>query len=290
MKSMTGYSKVEGSIDHRRCVVEIKTLNHRFCDINLKIPKSLASLELAIKKYLGARIGRGRVDATIQIENGEDAQFRIDLNEPLVQGYYDILVRLKKELKVTDEISLAHLLSLKDLISIEKIEEDFQSWDALQVLLDKALDSLEAMRKSEGEALKQDLWQRGDNVAGLISEIETFSSQMTNSHRERLLKRFDQLNVPFEIEESRLLTEAFLLAERADITEEVVRVKSHLRQCRGLLETQNSIGRKLDFVYQEIFRELNTIGSKSSDVRISHAVVEAKSELEKMREQVQNVE
>jgi len=290
MKSMTGYTKVEGSIDQRRCVVEIKTLNHRFCDVNLKIPKSFAPLELTIKKYLGAKIGRGRVDATIQMANGGDAQFRMDLNFPLVQEYYGILVRLKKEFKLSEEISLLHLLSLKDLISIEKIEEDFQNWEALQVLLDEALSSLDAMRESEGEALKQDLWRRGDHVAGRISEIESFSSQMTNSCREKLLKRFDQLNVPFEIDEARLLTEVFLLAERADITEEIVRVKSHLRQCQDLLEAPNAIGRKLEFVYQEINRELNTIGSKSNDTRISHAVVEAKSELEKMREQVQNVE
>lgn len=287
---MTGYSKIEGLIDHRRCVVELRTLNHRFCDINLKIPKSFAPLELSIKKYLGARIARGRVDATIQMENGGDDQFRVDANFPLVREYHGILAQLKKELKLSEDISLAHLLSLKDLVSIEKIEEDFQNWDDLQVLLDEALVSLDAMRESEGNALRQDLLRRGNDLARSISEIESLSSQTTNSCREKLLKRFDQLNVPFEVDEARLLTEVFLLAERADITEEIVRVKSHLRQCQDLLEAATSIGRKLDFVYQEIFRELNTIGSKSSDTRISHAVVEAKSELEKMREQVQNVE
>ena len=157
---MTGYAKAEGLIDHRLCVVEIKTLNHRFCDINLKIPKSFTALELTIKKYLGTKINRGRVDATIQIENGGNARFRIDLNFPLVQEYYNTLMQLKKELKLSEDISLLHLLSFKDAISIEKIEEDFQKWDELQVLLDSALASLEAMREAEGEALKQEFLAR----------------------------------------------------------------------------------------------------------------------------------
>jgi len=290
MKSMTGYAKAEGLIDNRPCVVEIKTLNHRFCDINLKTPRSFNSLELPIKKYLGTKIRRGRVDATIQMENGGAAHFRVDLNFPLLQEYYNTLTQLKKELKLSEDISLVHLLSLKDAISIEKVDEDFQKWDELQPLLDSALVSLDTMRESEGSALKKDLLRRTNNITQRISEIESYSSQVTNSCREKLLKRFDQLNVPFEIDESRLLTEIFFLAEKADITEEVVRAKSHLSQCQDLLEEPTSIGRKLDFVYQEIYRELNTIGSKANDTRISHAVVEAKSDLEKMREQVQNVE
>jgi uncharacterized protein (TIGR00255 family) len=290
MKSMTGYSKIEGMINHRRCVVEIKTVNHRFCDINLKIPKGFASLELSIKKYLGARIARGRVDATILMENEGNGQCCVDVNIPLVKEYYAILLRLKKELNLSDDISLLHLLSLKDLFSIENIEEDFHNWDDLQALLNQALNALDAMREFEGSALKEDLLQRSSDLARYVSEIESFSGQMTEACREKLLNRFEQLNVPFEIDEPRLLTEVFLLVERGDINEEIVRVKSHLRQCAELFETHTPIGRKLDFVCQEIFRELNTIGSKSGDTNISHAVVEAKSELEKMREQVQNVE
>ena len=290
MKSMTGYAKAEGSIDNRLCVVEIKTVNHRFCDINLKIPKFLIPLEVTIKKYLGGKINRGRVDASIQMENGGHVGFRVDLNFPLAQGFYNVLIQLKKELKLSEDVSLLHLLSLKELISIEKIEEDFQKWDELQTLLDTALASLDAMKESEGEVLKHDFLGRINNINHLVSKIESFAPQTTHAYREKLLKRFQQLNVPFEVDESRLLTEIFFLAEKADITEETVRINSHLQQCRDLLEAPGPIGRKLDFIFQEINRELNTIGSKANDARVSGFVVEAKTELERMREQVQNVE
>jgi uncharacterized protein (TIGR00255 family) len=290
MKSMTGYARVEGLIDDRPCVIEIKTVNNRFCNINLKIPKSYAPIELTIKKYLGTKVNRGKVDATIEVEKGGGANFHVDLNFPLAQEYYDLLIQLKQELKLSENISLLHLLSLKDIVSIKRIDEDFQSWDELQDLLESALDALNKMRESEGAVIKQDLQQRAKNISRLASEIESFASQTAPSYREKLLKRFQQLNVPFEIDESRLLTEVFLLAERADITEEIVRIKSHLRQCQDLFEEPVSVGRKLDFVLQEINREINTIGSKSTNVRISQAVIEIKSDLEKMREQIQNVE
>jgi uncharacterized protein (TIGR00255 family) len=290
MKSMTGYAKVEGLIDDRLWVIEIKTVNHRFCDINLKLSKPLTSLESVIKKYLGKKINRGRVDAIIQVENGGSTNFRVDLNLSLAQEYYNSLIQLKRKLNLTEDVSLLHILSLKDVIYIEKIEEDFQKWDELQSLLESALASLDAMREAEGEALKQDLVRRVKNISKIVSEIESYAPQVVQFQREKLLKRFHELHFPFEINESRLLTEVFLLAERTDITEELVRIKSHLRQCEGLFEVSTPIGRKLDFIFQEINRELNTISSKTNDVRISQLVIEAKSDLEKMREQVQNVE
>ena len=290
MKSMTGFAKVEGLIDDRLWVIEIKTVNHRFCDINLKLSKSLTSLESAIKKYLGKKISRGRVEALIQMENGGNTNFRVDLNLSLAQEYYNSLIQLKRKLNLTEDISLLHILSLKDVIYIEKIEEDFQKWDELQSLLESALASLDAMREAEGEALKQDLALRAKNIGKIVAEIESYAPQVVQFQREKLLKRFQELRFPSEIDESRLMTEVFLLAERADITEEIVRIKSHLKQCEGLFEMPTPVGRKLDFIFQEINRELNAISSKTNDVRISQLVIEAKSDLEKMREQVQNVE
>ncbi|MFH0813148.1 MAG: YicC/YloC family endoribonuclease [Pseudomonadota bacterium] len=290
MRSMTGYARVEGLFDTRPCVIEIKTVNHRFCDINLKIPKVLVPLELTIKKYMERKINRGRVDATIQMENGEGVKFHVGLNLPLAHEYYSLLSQLKQELDLAEGISLLHIISLKDVISVEKIEADFQRWDELQILLDSALNALNEMRECEGTFIKQDLQERVQRIDHLISEIESHGSQMTTSYREKLLKRFQQLDLPYKIDESRLLTEIFFLAERADITEEVVRIRSHLQQCQELLDSPIAIGRKLEFIIQEINREINTIGSKSNDVRISQAVVEVKSDVEKMREQVQNVE
>jgi len=290
MKSMTGYARVEGLLDDRRCVVEIKTVNHRYCDINLRLPKSFAALELTIKKYLGSKVSRGRVDATLQMENGGAADFCVGINFPLAKEYYDLLSQLKNNLNLSEDISLSHILSLKDVVSVENTVENFENWDTLQPLLGSAITSLDAMRRTEGAILKQDLQQRVKNLYRLSSEIKAHASQLTASCREKLLGRFQKLDLPFDIDESRLLTEIFLLAERADISEELLRIESHLQQCEELFDAPDPIGRKLDFIIQEINREINTIGSKSDDARISKTVIEAKSDLEKMREQVQNVE
>ena len=290
MKSMTGYARAEGRIGDRLCVVEIKTVNHRFLDIFLKTPKSLAPLELSLKKYLGTKIVRGRVDATIQMENGAGNNVRVSLNLSLAKEYYILINKLKEDLALQENISLQHLISLQDVLVVEKTEDNVSQEEELKVIVNQALDSLNAMREAEGEALKQDLQQRITNIGRLVSDIETSSSQLTNIYREKILKRFQDLNAPFTLDEPRFLTEVFLLAERADITEEIVRAKSHLKQCQELLGLSDAIGRKLDFTLQEINREVNTMSAKASDAKVSQAVIEIKSDLEKMREQVQNVE
>lgn len=287
---MTGYARVEGRIDNRRCVIELKTVNHRFCDINLKLPKMLGPHELTIKKFVESKITRGRVDATVQVENGEDAKVHLGLNFSLAQEYYVLLSQLKKELSLAEDVSLLHILSLKDVISVEKIEESFERWDELEFLLESVLTNLNEMRESEATSMRKDLEHRVKRVHQLISEIETHSSQLTTSYREKLLKRFRQLDLACKLDEARVLTEIFFLAERADITEEILRTKSHLQQLQDVLDSSGAIGRKLEFILQELNREINTIGSKSSEILISHAVVEIKSDLEKMREQVQNIE
>ena len=290
MKSMTGYARAEGRIGDRLCVVEIKTVNHRFLDIFLKTPRSLAPLELSLKKYLGTKIARGRVDATIQIDNGAGNNVRVSLNLPLAREYYQLINKLKEDLALQEKISLQHIIALPDVLVVEKTEDNISQEDEIKAIINQALDSLNAMRENEGEALKQDLQQRIDNISRLVSDIEAYSQLMTNAHREKMLKRFQELNLPFAIEEPRLLTEVFLLAERADITEEIVRAKSHLKQCQELLGFPDAVGRKLDFTLQEINREVNTMSAKAGDAKVSQAVIEIKSDLEKMREQVQNVE
>ena len=290
MRSMTGYARAEGRLGDRLCVVEIKTVNHRFLDISLRVPKSFTPIEVPLKKCFGNKISRGKVDATIQIGNGEMNNVRVSLNIPLAQKYYRLLNKLKEDLEFQEEISLRHIISLQDIIIIEKPEGNFNQWEEVKGIVDQALDSLNNTREAEGEILKQDIQQRVNNINQLLSDIETYSLQMTNATREKLLKRFQDLNVPFNVDESRLLNEVFFLAERTDITEEIVRAKSHLKQCRELLDSPNAIGRKLDFTLQEINREVNTMSSKASDAKVSQAVIEIKSDLEKVREQVQNVE
>lgn len=289
MKSMTGYAKSEGTIAGRRCVVELKTVNHRFCDINLKVPKPFAPLEGVIKRHLATTISRGRVDVTIQMENG-GSSFRVEVNFPLAERYYQLLAELKQRLGLPEDITLAHLLSSKDVVSVEKVEENVEQWDELRPLLDEALTALDAMRETEGAALKEDLRKRLASIEQLTEVIERQAAEMAPSWKERLLQRFRQLEAACEIDESRLVNEVFFLAERADVTEEIVRLRSHLQQSEELLEAPNSVGRKFEFLLQEMNREVNTIGSKANDATIAHAVVEAKFELEKMREQIQNVE
>ena len=291
MKSMTAYARAEGLLEERRCVIEIRTVNHRYCDINLKLPRSLSSLEMTAKKYLGVRIARGRVDMTVQWENGGEGDIRLNLNDRVAQELHALLVTLKQQLKIQEEISLTHVLSLRDaVISVEKTEEICENWEGLKVLVDETLDGLVAMREAEGAALKDDLVARAQVLGGLAEKVEALASRLTESIREKLTSRLEQFELSGKIDENRLLSEVFLIAERADITEELVRIKSHLQQFTALVEDDGPIGRKLDFVIQELNREFNTIASKSNDAAISQAMVDAKSELEKMREQVQNVE
>jgi uncharacterized protein (TIGR00255 family) len=288
---MTAYARTEGVLEKRRCVVEIRTVNHRFCDINLKLPKALSALELPTKKHVGSRIVRGRVDMTVQWENGGEGEFRLRLNADVAQELYALLTTLKEQLQLEEEVSLAHLLALRDVvISVEKAEEACDNLAGLEVLVDEALDELVAMREAEGSELKKDLASRAQTLVSIAGEVEGSSSRLPESIREKLTSRFRQMELSGEIDENRLLSEIFLLAERADITEEIVRTRSHLQQFESLLKADGAIGRKLDFIIQELNRELNTIASKANDATISQAVVEAKSELEKMREQVQNVE
>lgn len=291
MKSMTAYARAEGLLEERRCVIEVRTVNHRYCDVNLKLPRSLSSLELTTKKYLGTRIARGRVDMTIQWENGGEGDIRLNLNERVAQELHALLVTLKGQLKIQEEVSLSHVLSLRDaVISVEKTEEVYDNWEGLKALVDEALDSLVAMREAEGAALKDDLVGRVQVLGEIAEKVDGLASRLTESIREKLTSRLEQFELSGKVDENRLLSEVFLVAERADITEELVRIKSHLQQFGTLVGEEGPIGRKLDFVIQELNREFNTIASKSNDAAISQAMVDAKSELEKMREQVQNVE
>ncbi len=291
MRSMTAYARAEGLLENRRCVVEARTVNHRFCDINLKLPRSLNSLELTIKKHLATRIARGRVDLTVQWENSYEGEIRLSLNVGVARELYALLSALKDELQLSEDVALAHVLSFRDVvISAEKTEEICENWEGVKALVDQALDDLVTMREAEGAALKRDLEARGRMLREVAQEVEGSSSRLTEAIRERITNRFQQLGLSAKIDENRLLAEIFLLAERSDITEELVRINSHLQQFQVLLAEDGSIGRKLDFIIQELNRELNTIASKSSDAGISQAIVTAKTELEKMREQAQNIE
>ncbi len=193
---------------------------------------------------------------------------RVSLNLPLAKEYYKLINKLKEDLSLQENISLQHLVSLQDVLVVEKTEDNVSQEEEITVILEQALGSLNTMREAEGEVLKQDLKQRITNIGPLVSDIEASASGLTNAYREKILKRFQDLNAPFTLDEPRFLTEVFLLAKRADITEEIVRAKSHLKQCQELLGVADAIGRKFDFTLQEINREVNTMSAKASDAKV----------------------
>jgi len=255
MKSMTSYARTEGVLQQRRCVIEIRTVNHRFCDINLKLPRALSSLEMTVKKHLSSRIVRGRVDMTVQWENGGEGDVHLSLNMGAARELHALLGKLKEEFHISEEVGLSHLLHLRDaVISVEKIEEFCDDWTELQPLVDEALESLVTMRKAEGEMLKKDLQERVKILATLAQEVEDAASRLTETIRERLFKRFEDANLSatVDIDEGRLLSEVFLLAERADITEELVRIKSHLQQFEGLFKS--STGSSTPLLQNQVMR------------------------------------
>ncbi|MFH2011374.1 MAG: YicC/YloC family endoribonuclease [Pseudomonadota bacterium] len=293
LKSMTGYGSGECVFDDGRIAVEIKSVNHRYFDLSCKLPKRFSSMESQIRKTISNRFSRGRFDVIIQSDFSiEDNQARgFELNLPLALEYYSVLKELKNRFNLTEEISLDLLLGVRDIIIAKDLEPNQEEEEkAFNEAFNNALNSLEKMRESEGEILYKDFIDRLKNVEKLIDNIRIMSPQVLLSYRDRLAKRVKELSEVFEVDAQRLSQEIAFLAERSDITEELVRVKSHLEQFALIMNMGSPVGRKLDFLLQEINREVNTVASKANDANISQRVIETKSELEKIREQIQNIE
>ncbi len=289
--SMTGYGKAEEIIKEKKLIVEIRSLNHRYCDISLKIPKRLFPLENQIKKFLLKRISRGRLEVNIQSEITDNAAAEtLEINLPLARKYYALLTILKNNLNLESDVDVSFLGSLKDVIAFKKPENEPEIWEELEIPLSRALNSLEDMKKSEGKTLTDDIATRINNVRGLLESIKHRSPRVIAEYRDKLAQRIKEISGTFTLDESRIMQEVAYLAEKSDITEEIIRTTSHLDQSEALLGKDGPIGRKFDFLLQEINREINTIGSKAGDGEISQRVVDAKSETERIREQVQNIE
>lgn len=276
-----------------RIVAEIKSVNHRYMDISCKLPKRFSSMESQIRKTISKRFSRGRFEVAIQpdLDIGENQGQRFELNLPLAQEYYSVLKELKDRLHLSEEISLSLFTGVRDIIVAKDIESNHEGEEkALNEAFNDALNSLERMRESEGEILYKDFLGRLGSVEKLIDSIRASSPQVLVFYRDRLVKRVKELGEVFEVDSQRLSQEIAFLAERSDITEELVRITSHLEQFEMIMSMDDSAGRKLDFLLQEINREVNTIASKANDADISQKAVEIKSELEKIREQIQNIE
>jgi uncharacterized protein (TIGR00255 family) len=290
---MTGYGRAEAILNGQKYTVEIKSLNHRFLEISLRLPASLSALEMEIKKKIGEPLLRGKIDVSIRRDvqsSAENGQY-LALNLPLAQNYFNLLMQLKQSLNLQDDISLEMIAGQKDVFQMAELPQDDSAlWQGLTAVLEEALAGMMEMRRREGEILSRDLSARLDLMAQLLSRIEAKAPQVVLEYQKRLTDRVRELTSGLVVDESRLSQEVAILAEKSDITEEIVRLRSHFGQFLEMLDREEAIGRKVDFLIQEMNREVNTIGSKSSDADISKQVIEIKSELAKLREQVQNLE
>lgn len=288
---MTGFGRGEGETRFGKVLVESRSVNHRYSDLNVKLPKRLVPFENRIKEIIRSQVSRGRVDVSIKIDalDGERIQLQVDSN--LAEQYVQALQTLKEKFQLKGEITLELLAGAKDLISMKEENGDVEPlWQELVQILKDSLREMDEMKCQEGELLARDIQMRLERIRLHLHEIEIQSGSYLQAYQTRFRERIRALLGGVEVDLSRLYQEIALLAERMDITEEIVRAKSHLHQFGQFLEAKEPVGRKMDFLVQEIHREVNTISSKASDAEISKRVVEIKSELEKIREQVQNVE
>ena len=294
IRSMTGYGRAEAVLGGRKYVVEIKSLNHRYLELSLRIPANLLPLEMEIKKKINEHLIRGKIDITIRREtySGIEGSRLLEVNLPLVKNYYDLLIQLKDLFNLKEDITLDMMAGLKDVfIPLETLEDEITVlWEGLAGVLSNAIAALIDMRQKEGEVLGQDLKARLYLINEHLDEIDARAPQIVLEYQKRLVARIRELMDGMVIDESRLSQEVAIMAEKSDITEEIVRFRSHIKQFFEMLKSPEAMGRKVDFLIQEMNREVNTIGSKSNDAEVSCHVIEIKSELAKLREQVQNLE
>lgn len=294
IRSMTGYGRAESVLKGEKLVVEIRSVNHRSLDISLRLPGILLSLETKIKKKISERFFRGRVDVSVKLNPGglnlED-EGKFELNLPLIRNYYSLLTLMKQELDLKGEITLDMIAGLKGAIVPSEVELDMEAaWDEIEKTLDNSIDALILMREKEGEAIYGDFLSRLDIIKDCLNSVKSRAPQVVLEYEKRLSERVKELTEGVEIDEARLCQEVAIMAEKSDITEEIVRFESHIGQFHDMLEGSGAVGRKMDFLLQEMHREVNTIGSKSYDTEISSRVIELKNELSRVREQAQNVE
>ena len=288
---MTGYGRAVETVNGREFTVELRSVNNRYLDCSVRLPRILNFAEDAVKQAVKGAISRGKVDVfiTVKSEGGEEA--KVSLNTAVLEGYLGAMRQMAEQYGVQDDISVSTLSRLPDVFLVEKPEVDEEQLlqDLLGVVT-KALAGYDAMRAAEGAALDRDLRSRGNTILELVAQVEAGNGQTVTDYRTRLENKLREVLENTNIDESRILTEAAIFADKVAVDEETVRLRSHLQQMNNMLDAGGAMGRKLDFLLQEMNRETNTIGSKCTDVRLARIVVEIKAELEKIREQTQNIE
>lgn len=292
LKSMTAYGKSECQTRDRIFSAEIKSINNRYKDIIIRLPKNFQAVERELKSIISSRIRRGRIEVSIQSENiGGEASYNLELNIPLVRSYIKILNQMEEEFGVEKKVQAETFLRMSDVILFRPVELNSEElMPTLEELMNMSLDSLEIMKLKEGEAVEADFKNRLGLLEEYVNDVEKRAPDLIEEYRNRLQISIKKMLGDVSVDENRLAQEVAFFAERSDITEEVVRIRSHLKQFYEYLSLDDALGRRLEFLIQELNREVNTLGTKASDPSITNIVVEMKAELEKMREQVQNVE
>jgi uncharacterized protein (TIGR00255 family) len=290
--SMTGYGRGEACDETKSFTVEIRSVNHRFCEVVTRMPKSYAALEDRVRKAIQEQISRGRLDVFITVgkfDSGKNKSVTVDKDLALV--YYNALRDLAEATGAAADIGVTELARMPDVLVLEEKQEDLEAvWSVMLAAVRQATESLVTMRQEEGRRLAQDILHRIDKIEQFNNDIAVRAPLVVEDYRERLRQRVQELLGDVEIDEARLASEVAFFADRGNITEEIVRLRSHFKQVRETVKVPEPVGRKLDFLVQELNREVNTIGSKANDSQIANLVIAAKSEIEKIREQVQNIE
>lgn len=292
IKSMTGFGRGEYSNDLYSFKVEIKAVNHRYNDISIKMPKHINYLEEKIKKVIKKKIYRGKVDVYINLEYIDESSVDVKVDINLARSYKEALEVLCNELNLKEDIKINNIISMSDIVKTErKILDEDKIWNSLKEALEIAVNDIMIMKISEGEELKKDMMSHLDKITDFLNEIEERSPLVVIEYKEKLKERISNLlDSNMDIDEEKINSEIVYFADKSNINEEIIRLESHLKQFKSILTENNPVGRKLDFLIQEMNREINTIGAKASDMLICQNVVEVKSEIEQIREQVQNVE
>ncbi|MEE1065515.1 MAG: YicC/YloC family endoribonuclease [Acutalibacteraceae bacterium] len=291
VKSMTGYGRHQQAVESMNITVEIKSVNHRYFDFSSRTPRIYGFLDEKLKSYVQSRVSRGKIECYVQVDNLEDDSVVVEINHSLAKGYVKAFEELSSVYGIDNNLNSGILARFNDVLLIRKEEADEEKiWNAVKTVAEIAVDKFISMRGVEGEKLRDDICSRADVILDKVAFVESRSPETVKEYTQKLLARMQDVLGSVNIDETRILTEAAVYADKVAVAEETVRLRSHIEQLKSFFESDEPIGRKMDFLVQEINREANTIGSKACDVDIARCVLDIKSEVEKIREQVQNIE
>ncbi len=293
IRSMTGYGRAQMTIDTMNITVELRSVNHRYFEFNSRVPRNYGFLDEKLKSFIGSLVSRGKVECYVSVENLEDSDVEILVNHSLASSYINALNELaeRNDLTLRDDLVLSTLARNNDIFAVHKQEADEEKiWNAVKTVAEEAVSKFISMREAEGEKLKADVLYRADEILKKVTVIEERSPETVKEYNDKLLARINEFLSDVQVDEQRLLTECAIFADKVAVAEETVRLRSHIDQLRLFMDSNEAIGRKIDFLVQEMNREANTIGSKAQDVTIARNVIDIKAEIEKIREQIQNIE